>query len=80
MPLAKVFKSGNSQAIRLPKEFRLKVTEVELIRQGEGILIRQPGKPTLMDAFNTSMPADFFADGRQGPPPQERRGLAGTSI
>jgi virulence-associated protein VagC len=42
MPIAKVFKSGNSQAIRLPKEFRLKVSEVELIRQGNDILIRQP--------------------------------------
>ena len=42
MPTAKVFKSGNSQAIRLPKEFRLKVTEVELIRQGDDILRRQP--------------------------------------
>ena len=52
MAIAKVFKSGNSQAIRLPKEFRLKVTEVELIRQGDDILIRQPKTLTLMDAYN----------------------------
>ena len=73
MPTAKVFKSGNSQAIRLPKEFRLKVTDVELIRQGDDILIRQPKKPTLMDAYNAlrSMPDDFFAEGRSDPPPED---------
>ena len=69
MTIAKVFKSGNSQAIRLPKEFRLKVKEVELVRQGEDILIRQPKKLTLMDAYNAlrSMPDDFFAEGRKRP-------------
>ena len=66
MPLAKVFKSGNSQAIRLPKEFRLKVTEVELVRQGEDILIRQPKKVTLMDAYNAFAGiAGRFLQGRQ---------------
>ncbi len=76
MPIAKVFKSGNSQAIRLPKEFRLKVTEVELIRQGDDIIIRQPRKLTPMDAYNAlrSMPDDFFADGRKDPPPEEIEG------
>ena len=70
MPIAKVFKSGNSQAIRLPKEFRLKVTEVELIRQGNDILIRQPKEVSLMDAYNAlaSMPKDFFKDGREDLP------------
>jgi antitoxin VapB len=76
MPLAKVFKSGNSQAIRLPKEFRLKVTEVELVRQGDDIVIRLPKKLTLMDAYNAlrSMPVDFFPDGRKDPPPEEIEG------
>ena len=76
MALAKVFKSGNSQAIRLPKEFRLKVTEVELVRQGEDILIRQPKKVTLMDAYNAmaSMPDDFFKDDIEDPPPEPIEG------
>jgi antitoxin VapB len=77
MPIAKVFKSGNSQAIRLPKEFRLEVKQVELIRQGDDIVIRKPKKRTLMEAFNAlrSMPEDFFAEGRHDPPPQKRKGL-----
>jgi antitoxin VapB len=76
MTIAKVFKSGNSQAIRLPKEFRLKVTEVELVRQGEDILIKQPKNLTLMDAYNAlrSMPDDFFAEDVKDPPPEEIEG------
>jgi antitoxin VapB len=77
MALAKVFKSGNSQAIRLPKEFRLQVKEVELVRQGEDILIRQPINGSLASTFEAlaSMPEDFFADGRVDEPPQEREAL-----
>ncbi len=37
--VAKVFQSGNSQAIRLPKAFRLKSRTVKLIKTPEGILI-----------------------------------------
>src|SRR5260370_1410068 len=37
MATAKVFKSGNSQAVRLPKAFRVKSKEVEISRRGEGI-------------------------------------------
>ncbi len=76
MAIAKVFKSGNSQAIRLPKEFRLKVTQVELVRQGDNIVIRQPKKPTLMDAYNAlrSMPDDFLIDGIEDPPPEPIEG------
>jgi antitoxin VapB len=77
MAIAKVFKSGNSQAIRIPKEFRLKVREVELVRQGDDILIREPKPRSLVSAFKAlaSMPDDFFAEGREDPPPQEREGL-----
>jgi len=76
MATAKVFKSGNSQAIRLPKEFRLKVKQVELIRQGDDIVIRQPKTPTLMDAYNAlrSMPDDFFKDGIEDQPPEPIEG------
>lgn len=77
MAMAKVFKSGNSQAIRLPKEFRLKVAQVELIRQGEEIVIREPKVRSLTSAFKAlaSMPDDFFRDGRIDSPPQQRKGL-----
>lgn len=39
MTTAKVFMNGRSQAIRLPKEFRVKGAEVRLQRVPQGILV-----------------------------------------
>ncbi len=39
MPLAKVFWSGRSQAIRLPKEFRFDTAEVRIRRHGATIIL-----------------------------------------
>ena len=44
MATARVFRSGNSQAVRLPKEFRLKGKEVEIFRRGDEIVLREKGK------------------------------------
>ena len=41
MATARLFKSGNSQAVRLPKEFRLKGTEVEIFRRGDELVLRE---------------------------------------
>jgi antitoxin VapB len=38
---ARVFRSGNSQAVRLPKQFRLKSEEVEIFRRGDEIVLRE---------------------------------------
>ena len=37
--IAKVFTSGNSQAIRLPREFRLDTTEVFIHRSGDSLIL-----------------------------------------
>jgi antitoxin VapB len=39
MTVAKVFRTGRSQAIRLPKEFRVDAKEVYLKRTREGFLV-----------------------------------------
>ena len=39
MPTAKVFWSGRSQAVRLPKEFRVPGNEVRIHRQGNKIVL-----------------------------------------
>ena len=39
---AKVFTTGNSQAIRLPKAFRLDTEEVWISKSSDGILTIQP--------------------------------------
>jgi len=72
----RVFKSGNSQAVRLPKEFQFDVKEVEIFRRGEEIVLRRRPQ-NLAAAFEllTNLPADFMAAGRQDEPPQEREPL-----
>lgn len=76
MKRARVFKSGNSQAVRLPKEFRFSVNDVEILRRGEEVILREP-KRSLAQAFKilASMPEDFMAEGRQDRPPEEREEL-----
>ncbi|MBI2319995.1 MAG: AbrB/MazE/SpoVT family DNA-binding domain-containing protein [Betaproteobacteria bacterium] len=39
MKTAKVFKHGNSQAVRLPKEFRVAETELLIKKSGESIVL-----------------------------------------
>ena len=51
MKTAKVFKSGNSQAVRLPKEFQLDVGEVHIYRK-DGDLVLRPLKRTWEDYFD----------------------------
>ena len=73
MKMAKVFKSGNSQAVRLPKEFQFHSKEVEIFRRGNHIILHE--KPhNLKHAFELlgNLPEDFFSDGRQDSLPQER--------
>ena len=36
-----VFQSGNSQAVRLPKEFRFNTKTVEIFRRGDEVVLRE---------------------------------------
>ena len=76
MTKTRVFKSGNSQAVRLPKEFSVKSKELEIFRRNDEIVLREPARG-LGRAFEllTSLPDDFMAEGRQDEPPQKREGL-----
>jgi len=71
--LTKVFQSGNSQAVRLPKEMRFDTSEVEIFKRGDEVVLREVTR-SLSDAFKllTQMPDDFMAEGRQDAKPQER--------
>ncbi len=42
---ARVFQSGNSQAVRLPKEFRFDVDQVEVTREGDAVILRPRAIP-----------------------------------
>ena len=79
--IAKVFLSGNSQAVRLPKEFRFDVDEVEVTREGEALSLRPRAEPggrwaSLRAAVARGVSADFMAEGREQPGEQVRPGLS----
>ena len=73
MAITKVFRSGNSQAVRLPRDFRLDVSEVEIFRRGEEIVLRKRPR-NLGRAFDllAGLSPDFFRGGRKQPKPQKR--------
>lgn len=75
MTYARVFQSGNSQAVRLPKEFRLNVDRVEIFRRGNELVLREHPVDggVVFDAL-ASLPDDFMAERRQDVSPQERKG------
>ena len=73
MSTAKVFMTGRSQAIRLPKEFRFEGAEVEIFRRGDEVILRE--KPVTVDQLFQAlaqMPDDFYIEEREDEPPQQR--------
>ena len=69
MGTARVFRSGNSQAVRLPKQFRLKSSEVEIFRRGGELVLRE-NTGNLARAFDllAGLPDDFTVPGREDCP------------
>jgi antitoxin VapB len=76
MTTAKVFRSGNSQAVRLPKRFRFKGKEVEIFRRGSEVVLREKSD-NLAHAFDLiiGLPDDLELPDRDADLPQEREGL-----
>jgi antitoxin VapB len=72
----KVFRSGNSQAVRIPREFQLDVSEVEILRNGDDLILRKP-PGSLVRAFEllTSLSSDFFEGGRKQPKMDRRTSM-----
>ncbi|MFZ1389842.1 MAG: type II toxin-antitoxin system VapB family antitoxin [Thiolinea sp.] len=73
MQTAKIFQNGRSQAIRLPKAFRLSGTEVKISREGNRIILEPleaswDGWLQALDKFSD----DFMEQGREQPEIQER--------
>jgi antitoxin VapB len=76
MTTTRVFKSGNSQAVRLPKEFSVRTKVLEIFRRGDEIVLREPSCG-LSRAFEVlaDLPDDFLAQGRNDLSPQHREDL-----
>ncbi|UOG91182.1 MAG: type II toxin-antitoxin system VapB family antitoxin [Candidatus Thiothrix putei] len=73
MQTAKIFQNGRSQAIRLPKAFRLSGTEVKISRDGNRIIL-EPLEQSWDDWLLAieQFSDDFMAQGRDQPAVQER--------
>jgi antitoxin VapB len=74
--VAKLFRNGRSQAVRLPKEFRFRGEKVQVRRVNTGVLLEP-----LLDAkewftrLDTAGPGDFMEDGRHQPVTPSRKDL-----
>jgi antitoxin VapB len=69
---AKIFKHGRSQAVRLPKEFRLPGTEVRVRRFGRGVLLEPIAEGFDLAAWWDKLDkydGDFLPEGRPEQPP-----------
>jgi antitoxin VapB len=75
MSTARVFQSGNSQAVRLPKEFRFTAKDVEIFRRGDEVVLRE--KPRRLSAMLADLPPwpDDLSPDIPDSPPQQRKGL-----
>ena len=76
MAKSKVFRSGNSRAVRIPRSIELPLGEVEIFERGDEVVIRR-ARGSLADVpeLLASLPEDFLADGRRDSRPQRRKGL-----
>lgn len=77
MDIAKLFWSGRSQAVRLPKEFRIEGTEVRIRRHGHAVILEPLATDwAWLDALTTRpLDADFVQAASESPPAQDRPAL-----
>lgn len=73
MQTAKVFKKGRSQAIRLPKDFRVDADEVYLKKTPEGFLVMTRDPSEIFFEGVSELSDDFMSGGRSQPPAQTRK-------
>ena len=78
MQTTRVFKNGNSQAVRIPANLAYERTDIELeiVREGDEIRIR-PARRSLSGVLSkfAQFSADFMADGREDQEQAERDAL-----
>ena len=75
METAKLFRNGQSQAVRLPKDFRFEGEKVFIKRVGNAVVLipYQDSWETLFESLNQF--SDDFMEDREQPAYQERENL-----
>jgi antitoxin VapB len=73
MEIAKLFWSGRSQAVRLPKDFRFKGDEVRIRRHGNAVIIEPMDEDwAWLDAIASALDKDFIQATEEQLEPQQR--------
>lgn len=74
---AKIFWSGRSQAVRLPKQYRFDGTEVRIRRRGNAVILEPiPTDWRWLDELTSSgLDPDLIEAVQEGPEDQKRPGL-----
>lgn len=73
--VAKLFRNGRSQAVRLPREFRFDGDRVRIRRIGDAVVLQ----PVILDVgewfakMDSLSPEPFFERGRKQPKPPRRK-------
>ncbi|MBV8738993.1 MAG: antitoxin [Alphaproteobacteria bacterium] len=76
MTTAKLFWSGRSQAVRLPKEFRFRGEEVRIRRHGNAVILEPIGDDwSWLNALAGQLDDDFVRAVEEQPQPEERPAL-----
>jgi antitoxin VapB len=76
METAKVFWSGRSQAVRLPREFRFDTDEVRIRRRGAAVILEPVARDwAWLDALIGPLDEDFEAAANEAPGEQSRPAL-----
>jgi antitoxin VapB len=76
MATAKLFWSGRSQAVRLPKEFRFQGNEVHIRRRGNAVILEPAADDwSWLDAISGKLDDDFVEAVNERSQPQERPDL-----
>jgi antitoxin VapB len=73
MRTAKIFRSGNSQAVRIPKDFQLVGDKVEIKKRGDSLVLRPKKRSwaALIESLK-KFTDDFMREGRKQRPVQKR--------
>jgi antitoxin VapB len=76
MDIAKIFKHGGSQAVRLPKDFRFDTAEVRIRRHGAAVILEPvPQDWNWLTPLLGPVDADFETAATTRPDEQDRPGL-----
>ena len=73
---AKIFMTGRSQAVRLPKEFRFESDEVRIRKEGDAVILEPlPEDWSWLDTIARPIDEDFLEAVAERPDDQVRPGL-----